>query len=302
LPRDALIIRSGQRALWIGEEVLVVVQGNWEKQRVGTLEGLGSIDRRKFIALSSMSAAALILGGGLLSEKTMARPSFRDDPFSLGVASGDPLPDGVVIWTRLAPDPLADDGRGGMPDRKVPVRWEVATDEGFRKVVRRGLAFAAPQLAHSVHVEVEGLDPAREYYYRFKAGQEISPLGRTKTSPSPGAKVDKLRFAFASCQQYEHGYYTAYSHMAEEDLDLVIHLGDYIYEYGKNEYVAPGGNVRKHVPGKEIFDLSDYRVRHAQYRGAINLQRAHAAFPWIVTWDDHEVENNYADEISEEDS
>ena len=277
------------------------VQGNWEKRRVGTLGSLGSIDRRKFIALSGMSAAALILSGGPLSERTVARPTFRDDPFSLGVASGDPLPHGVVIWTRLAPDPLAGDGHGGMPDGKVQVRWEVATDEGFRKVVRRGLSYAAPQLAHSVHVELEGLDPAREYFYRFKAGTEISPVGRTKTAPAPGAKVSELRFAFASCQQYEHGYYTAYRHMAEEDLDLVIHLGDYIYEYGSNEYVAPGGNVRKHVPGKEIFDLSDYRVRHAQYRGAVNLQRAHAAFPWIVTWDDHEVENNYADEISEED-
>ncbi|MBA2713283.1 MAG: PhoD-like phosphatase N-terminal domain-containing protein, partial [Rubrobacteraceae bacterium] len=168
-----------------------------------------------------MSAAALVLSGGPLSERTMARPFFRDDPFSLGVASGDPLPNGVVIWTRLAPDPLAEDGSGGMPDRKVPVRWEVATDEGFRKVVRRGHSFAAPELAHSVHVEVEGLDPAREYFYRFKAGPETSPAGRTKTAPAPGAKVSELRFAFASCQQYEHGYYTAYSHMAEEDLDLV---------------------------------------------------------------------------------
>lgn len=135
------------------------IQGNWEKRRVGTLESLGSIDRRKFIALSGMSAAALVLSGGPFSERSMARPSFRDDPFSLGVASGDPLPDGVVIWTRLAPDPLAEDGSGGMPDRKVPVRWEVATDEGFRKVVRRGHSFATPELAHSVHVEVEGSTP-----------------------------------------------------------------------------------------------------------------------------------------------
>jgi alkaline phosphatase D len=278
------------------------VQGNWEKRRVGTLEGLGAIDRRKFLALSGMSAAALILGGGPLSEKTMARPFFRDDPFSLGVASGDPLPDGVVIWTRLAPDPLAKDGSGGMPARKVPVRWEVATDEGFRKVVRRGWSFATPELAHSVHVDVEGLDPAREYFYRFKVGPEISPVGRTKTAPTPGAKVSELRFAFASCQQYEHGYYTAYRHMAEEELDLVVHLGDYIYEYGPNEYVTPGGNVRKHVPGSEIFGLRAYRIRHAQYKTDRNLRAAHAAFPWIVTWDDHEVENNYADEISEEDS
>ena len=176
-----------------------------------------------------------------------------------------------------------------MPDRKVPVRWEVAADEGFRKVIRRGVEFARPELAHSVHVEVEGLAPARWYYYRFKAGDEISPVGRTRTAPTPGANVSELSFAFASCQQFEHGYFTAYRRMAEEDLDLVVHLGDYIYEYGPNEYVAPGGNVRRHV-GEEIKSLADYRQRHAQYKGAPSLRRAHAAFPWVVTWDDHEVE------------
>jgi alkaline phosphatase D len=280
----------------------LAIRGNWEKGRGGILERLGEIDRRRFITLSGMSAAALVFGSGPFTEKATATPRFGDDPFSLGVASGDPLPDGVVLWTRLAPDPLAGDGQGGMPSKKVPVRWEVATDAGFREVVRRGVEFATPEMAHSVHAEVEGLEPAREYFYRFKAGPEISPVGRTKTAPAPDAKVSKMAFAFASCQQYEHGYFTAYRHMAEEDLDLVVHLGDYIYEYGKNEYVAPGGNVREHVPGSEIFDLSDYRVRHAQYRSAPNLQQAHAAFPWVVTWDDHEVENNYADEISEEDS
>ena len=183
------------------------------------------------------------------------------------------------------------------------MRWEVAADENFRRVVRRGRRSAAPELAHSVHVEVEGLDPAREYFYRFKAGEETSPVGRTKTAPARGARVSEVKFAFASCQQYEHGYFTAYKHMAEEDLDLVIHLGDYIYEYGKDEYVAPGGNVRDHVPAdSEIFDLRAYRIRHAQYKTAKNLKAVHAAFPWVVTWDDHETENNYADDLSEEDS
>ena len=280
----------------------MTVGGNWEKRRAGTLGRLGEIDRRRFIALGGMSAAALVAGSAPFTERALARPGFGGDPFRLGVASGDPLADGVVLWTRLAPEPLAEDGSGGMPNGKVSVRWEVAKDEGFRSVVRRGTEFARLELAHSVHVEVEGLEPAREYFYRFKAGPEISPVGRTKTTPAPGAKVSELAFAFASCQQYEHGYFTAYGHMAEEDLDLVVHLGDYIYEYGKNEYVAPGGNVREHIPGTEITTLSDYRIRHGQYRKAVNLRRAHAAFPWVVTWDDHEVENNYADEVSEEDS
>ncbi len=278
------------------------IRGNWEKRRVGVLTRMGEIDRRRFIGLSGMSAAALVLGTGHFAEKAMAAPRFGDDPFQLGVASGDPLPNGVLIWTRLAPEPLAEDGRGGMPDRTIQVRWEVASDEGFREVVKRGVELARPRVAPSVHVPVKGLEPAREYFYRFKAGIEVSPVGRTKTAPEPGATVSGLAFAFASCQQYEHGYYTAYGHMADEDLDLVVHLGDYIYEYGKNEYVAPGGNVREHVPTTEITTLADYRRRHAQYRKDEDLRRAHAAFPWIFTWDDHEVENNYADEISEDDT
>ena len=278
------------------------VSGNWERRRVGSCARLGEIDRRKFIALSGMSAAALISGVGPFAGEGDAQARLSGYPFMLGVASGDPEPDGVVLWTRLAPEPLAPDGRGGMPRRKVRVRWELATDEAFTSVVQSGVELARPALAHSVHVEVEGLSPASEYYYRFEAGSEISPVGRTKTAPAPGADVPELAFAFASCQQYEHGYFTAYKHMAEEDLDLVIHLGDYIYEYGKNEYIAPGGNVRNHVPGTEITTLADYRVRHGQYKSAGNLRRAHAAFPWVVTWDDHSVENNYADEISEDDT
>ncbi len=259
---------------------------------------MGEIDRRKFIALSGASAAALVFGAGPFAEKAFAQPRFRKYPFSLGVASGDPLPQGVVIWTRLAPNPLAEDGLGGMPNRRVDVRWEIAHDEGFRRVVSAGVAPARPELAHSVHVEVGGLAAGREYFYRFEAGGEISPVGRTKTAPEAGRSVAELRFAFASCQQYEHGFYNAYARMAEEDLDLVVHLGDYIYEYGTNEYRAPGGNVR-FFKGPEITTLDDYRVRHAQNRTDLDLQAAHAAFAWAVTWDDHEVENNYADEIPE---
>jgi len=274
----------------------VGIGGNWEQRRVEPISRMGEMDRRTFVKLGGASAAALIFGYGPFTESVWARPVFSDYPFSLGISSGDPLPDGVVLWTRLAPDPL---NGGGMPNRKVPVQWQVATDYAFANVVREGTTFARPELGHSVHVEVGGLRPAGEYFYRFKAGKERSPVGKTRTAPAAGASVAEMTFAFVSCQQYEHGYFTAYRRMAEqEQLDLVVHLGDYIYEYGPNEYVAPGGNVRTHS-GPEIITLSDYRNRHAQYRSDEDLQAAHAAFAWAVTWDDHEVENNYADEVPE---
>ncbi len=162
------------------------INAHWEKRRVGNLEGLEGMDRRTFVKMSGVSAAALIFGLGPFTEAAVARQRFSDYPFSLGVASGDPLPDGVVLWTRLAPDPLAEDGNGGMPPLKVPVYWEIAEDEGFGKVVQSGEAFARPELAHSLHVEVGGLEPAREYFYRFRVGSELSPTGRTKTAPAPG--------------------------------------------------------------------------------------------------------------------
>lgn len=271
----------------------MALEGNWRPRAFNEMRGM---DRRTFLGVSGASAAAVIFGAGPFTERAAAQPKTSGTMFTLGVASGEPLPGGVVIWTRLAPEPLEG---GGMPDRKVPVRWEVAEDENFRKVTRRGTAFARPELGHSVHVEVEGLSPAREYFYRFRAGPETSPTGRTKTAPEAGASLSRLTFAYASCQQYEHGYFTAYRRMAEEDLDLVLHLGDYIYEYGPNEYVSPTGNVRDHS-GPEIKTLEDYRNRHAQYRTDEDLQAAHAAFAWVVTWDDHEVDNNWADEEPEE--
>ncbi|MDM5198290.1 alkaline phosphatase [Fictibacillus enclensis] len=255
-------------------------------------------DRRSFLR-GTGKIAGLSLGAVLAQSiggfEVNAAPKFESYPFTLGVASGDPLSDGVVLWTRLAPDPL---NGGGMKRQAVPVRWEIAKDERFRNIVQKGTELARPDLGHSVHVEVTGLKPNHVYYYRFKSGYELSPVGRTKTLPAPGASVQEIKFAFASCQQYEHGFYTAYKHMAEEDLDLVFHLGDYIYEYGPNEYVAATGNVRTHSSA-EIMSLNDYRNRHAQYRSDANLKAAHAAFPWVVTWDDHEVENNYANNIPE---
>ncbi len=195
--------------------------------------------------LTGVSAAALALGAGPFAQKPWVEPRFPDYPFSLGIASGDPSPNGAVLWTRLAPEPL---NGGGMPDSEVAVRWEIASDEGFRRVVQKGTELARPELAHSVHAEVDGLDPGREYFYRFKAGSEISPIGRTKTAPAVGASVSEMTFAFVSCQQYEHGYFTAYRRMAEEDLDLVVHLGDYIYEYGSLEDLAPNGNAAPTTP------------------------------------------------------
>lgn len=261
----------------------------------------GDLDRRKFMAVTAAGVAALVFGKGPYTTRTMTNGGFSDYPFKLGVASGDPLPDGVVLWTRLAPQPLAEGGHGGMPDARVPVQWEVAEDERFRRVVQRGTASAYPELAHSVHVELTGLKPDRWYYYRFRARGAISPVGRTKTTPAYGAAVDRLRFAFASCQRYTDGYFTAYEHMAQEDLDLVVHLGDYIYEYG----IATNGGARNQpdpLPDyliTETVTLDRYRLQHALYKTDPNLQAAHHLFPFVVTWDDHEVENNYADLIPE---
>ncbi|MBL8756430.1 MAG: alkaline phosphatase D family protein [Planctomycetes bacterium] len=220
------------------------------------------------------------------------RPArFRADPFALGVASGDPRHDGVVLWTRLCPQPLAPDG--GMAAEAVEVGWELATDDGMRQVVAKGTVAALPELAHAVHVELDGLAPERHYWYRFRAGDAVSPIGRTRTFPVPAAMPARLRFAFASCQHWEQGLYTAYADMARQDPDFVVHLGDYIYEYAGTD-----GLVRKHIGGK-LTELADYRLRHAQYRSDPLLHGMHAQCPWFVTWDDHEVENNYADAASE---
>ncbi|WP_435155399.1 alkaline phosphatase D family protein [Amycolatopsis sacchari] len=212
--------------------------------------------------------------------------------FSLGVASGDPLPDGVVLWTRLAPEPLAPDGLGGMPGAPVPVEWQVAADERFSRVERSGSVLAMPEDAHSVHVEVSGLRPGAWYFYRFRAGGQVSPAGRTRTAPDAGLR--RLAFAFASCQHYADGFYTAHAHLAEEELDLVVFLGDYIYEGG-----SQGSLGRGHRPAHELRTLADYRVRFAQYKSDANLQAAHAAFPWIAVFDDHEVQNNWAGDHSD---
>jgi alkaline phosphatase D len=243
--------------------------------------------RRTFLARLAAAAAVAQLGGC-----TQARPTrFDKNPFTLGVASGDPLSDAVVLWTRLAPDPL---NGGGMPKSSVDVEWLVARDDAMRDVARSGTTAATPELAHSVHVEVSGLEPDRVYWYRFRAGGAESPIGRTRTAPANASQ--RLRFAFASCQNYAHGYYTAHAHLAREDIDVVLFLGDYIYEGN-----ARGNIVREYAKRGWAYGIVDYRDRYAQYRMDRDLQAAHAAFPWIITWDDHEVENNYAGGIDKDD-
>ncbi|HEX9563069.1 MAG TPA: alkaline phosphatase D family protein [Gemmatimonadaceae bacterium] len=249
--------------------------------------------RRDFVA--HLSAFGLALAG-VPRFPLWIRPRFAANPFTLGVASGDPMPGGVVLWTRLAPDPL---NGGGMPSEGVTVRWEVATDDGMRNVVRRGTETARPDLAHSVHAEVGGLDAARWYWYRFDAGGEASPVGRTRTAPATASMPDRFRFAFASCQHYEAGHYTAWRHLSGEEIDLVAHLGDYIYEGATNPNAPPGTVLRPHQAW-EPATLAQYRDRYALYKADPDLQAAHAAFPWIVTWDDHEVDNNYAGGISQD--
>ncbi len=246
----------------------------------------GGISRRLFLAYTASLSAVPWLGRK--STAAPARGGFTNDPFQLGVASGDPTANGVVLWTRLAPKPL--EPMGGMEPQKVKVAWEIATDDAMRRVVQRGTAIATPELAHSVHVEADNLEPGRWYWYRFRAGDAESPIARTRTMPANDSRPAELRMAFASCQHYEAGLYTAYEHMAKEELDLVIHLGDYIYEYESKH-----GQVRRHVGG-ECETLDDYRMRHSQYKHDPLLQAIHTRCPWMVTWDDHEVRNDYTND------
>lgn len=213
--------------------------------------------------------------------------TFFDNPFKLGVASGDPIADGFVLWTRLAPDPL---NGGGMPPEAVPVNYEIASDATMRQIVQRGAALARPEVGHSVHVEIQGLESDRPYWYRFNSGGEESPIGRTRTFPPIGAKVERMRIAFASCQHYGQGYFSAYRQMVEDDLHLILHLGDYIYES------TWGTRVRPHL-GKPA-NLDEFRNHYALYRSDRDLQAAHASCPWGVIPDDHEVENDWSADVS----
>jgi alkaline phosphatase D len=260
--------------------------------------------RRTILSAGAVTGGALLVGGASTSSAVAGpldrRPSaaaarLRTDPFTVGVASGDPAPDGFVIWTRLAPDPTAADGLGGMPSSRYRVRFQVATSRRFRarEVVKRGEVTAGPETAHAVHVELYGLEPGRPYFYRFSVQGWTSPVGRTRTAPRPDA-LTPLAMAFTSCSNYPAGYFTAYRHLAEERPDLVLHLGDYQYEGAE----AANALGRPHR-GPETTTLAGYRQRHAQYKTDPDLQAAHAAAPWLVVWDDHELDNNWAGEVSE---
>lgn len=235
-------------------------------------------DRRRLLQLAAASAAALWLRRSAWSQQRLGA-----DPFTLGVASGSPSHDSVVLWTRLAlPGPAS------LGQDAVTVRWELAHDDKFSQIVHSGQVQALPALAHSVHVEVPALAPDRWYFYRFMLGDAVSPLGRTRTLAAPGARVARLRLGYASCQRWEHGYFSAYRHMRDENLDALMFLGDYIYEY-------PGAaNAVRPVTGGWVLTLDDYRQRYALHKSDLDLQAMHAACPWLVTWDDHEVQNDYA--------
>ena len=244
---------------------------------------LGSSLHRRAL-LGSLVAAPVVLRFGL----ARADGAYL---FPLGVASGDPSPDGFVLWTRLAADPIAPDGQGGLA-APIEVQWDVAADEGFRRIVASGRATAGAADAHSLHVEVEGLTPGRPWWYRFTAAGQQSPVGLARTAPAADAEVDRLRLAVASCSNWEVGYFSAYGHMADEAPDLTLFLGDYIYEYSRTGERA-AGNVR-HYGFEEATTLAGYRNRYALHRTDADLQRLHAAAPCLAVWDDHEVLNDYS--------
>ena len=244
--------------------------------------------RRAFLAGTLTTLTAGWLYAGTERPARASVPAINDNPFTLGVASGYPTASSVVLWTRLALYPTQPDG--GMPPAPIPVQWEVATDENMRRVVQRGVEYATPEWAHSVHAEPQGLEAGREYWYRFTACGVRSVVGRTRTTPAEGSSLARLKLAVASCQHYEQGYFTAYDHMIRDDLHLILHVGDYIYEG-----CGGGSTVRSHS-APEATTLDDYRARYALYKTDANLAAAHAAYPWMVTWDDHEVSDDYAGE------
>lgn len=239
-----------------------------------------AIDRRRWLQHLLAATAALP------ASTAWAQYPSSHNPFTLGVASGSPTHQSVVLWTRLI-----DQGLLGsrLPERDIPVRWELARDAEFKRLVASGVANAVSALAHSVHVEVQELPPDQWFHYRFRVGDHLSRTGRTRTLADPaGAASTSLRLAYASCQHYEHGYFTAYPHLVADRPDLVLFLGDYIYEG------APRRSAVRSHDGSWCLSLSDYRSRYAQYKADPDLQEAHAACPWVVTWDDHEVQNDYA--------
>ncbi|MFG3035717.1 alkaline phosphatase D family protein [Streptomyces sp. NPDC048330] len=260
--------------------------------------------RRRFLtatgAAAALAFATQLPAAGAAAAAQLDGRRLSEYPFTLGVASGDPLPGSVVLWTRLAPRPFEPDG--GLPANRVTVYWELARDERFTRPVRHGTVTAHPEFRHTVHVEVDHLDAGRGFFYRFRVGAWTSPVGRTRTAPAPGAHNTALTLAAVSCQAYHDGYFTAYRHLAAEDVDVVFHLGDYLYEYAVNATGGARAYTDRVLPAlfdRETLSLEDYRLRYALYKSDPDLRAAHAAHPFVVTWDDHETENNYAGDTPE---
>ncbi len=251
---------------------------------------ISNIDRRRFLEFAMISVGAAASAALLPAESASAQTKFTRNPFTLGVASGDPTSSGIVLWTRLAPEPTDPSFLG---PQTLPVGWRIATDDQMRRVVARGRARATAELAHSVHVEVDGLRSGADYFYQFDIGGEQSPIGHFRTAPSRRETANSLKFAVATCQDWPSGYYTAYRDMAKNDLDLVLHLGDYTYEYQLYE-----GYSNRPLPPVEFraaaVDLRTYRLRHSLHKLDADLQAAHAKFPFAIIWDDHEVANDYS--------
>ena len=253
------------------------------------------ISRRALLGGAAAVTAAAALG--VLDSPRAAAKAVRADPFALGVASGDPLPGSVILWTRLVADPTAGTA---LRERDIEVEWEIARDPAFRHRVHHGDAVASARLGHSVHVDVQDLAPATDYWYRFRTHGFVSSAAHTRTAPAAGDRLGNLRLAVVNCQDYQNGYWPAYSALAEEDVDVVLHLGDYIYEYDPHSAFPDRLHTTPETPGlDQLVTLADYRARHVQYKSDPALQAAHAVAPWIPTWDDHEVENNYASLVDE---
>ncbi|WP_224048677.1 alkaline phosphatase D family protein [Arthrobacter sp. NicSoilB4] len=244
--------------------------------------------RRQVLRSAGVAAVA---GAMAASTPAGAFSASQTGLFGHGIASGDPMPGSVLLWTRVTPTPESLPGSGAGPD--VSVSWEVSADAAFTKVVARGTASTGPARDHTVKVVADRLLPATSYWYRFALGEEISPAGRTRTAPAAGAAVDRLKFGVVSCANWQAGYFSSYRHLAARgDLDAVLHLGDYLYEYAPGDYQARDVVVRPHDPAFEMTRLEHYRRRHAQYKTDPDLQALHAAAPFIVTWDDHESAND----------